>query len=122
MHQILTTHGYLVFSSYGEENFNEIKKTMNIGLKYNSLQEQINLLSPYFDIIHAEEWKECIPFANPREVLKHIKKTGVNALQKEFLGKEKLHAFSENYIRHFSNADESVNLTYHPIIIIAKKK
>lgn len=123
IHSILNKSGYLVFSSYGEDNFNEIKKTMNIGLKYNSLQEQIRILSPYFNIIHAEEWKEHIPFANPKEVLKHIKQTGVNAIiQKEFLGKEKLQTFIESYQHHFSNSDNSVYLTYHPIIIIAKKK
>lgn len=122
IHDILHDDGYLVFSSYGEDNFNEIKKTMHIGLTYHTLQKQINLLSPNFEILHAEEWREQVPFANPKEVLKHIKQTGVNALQKEFLGKEKLQTFIENYMRHFSNADMSVYLTYHPIIFIAKKK
>jgi len=122
MHEILNSNGYFVFSSYGEENFKEIKETLNIGLTYSSLQEQIDLLSPDFEIIHGEEWTEVIPFANPKEVLKHIKQTGVNALQKGFFGKERLQTFNDKYLSHFSNVDGSVNLTYHPLIIIARKK
>lgn len=122
IHKILNEQGIIAFSSFGEENFNEIKKTLHIGLEYNSLQTQIDLLSPHFEIVHAEEWKESIPFLNPKEVLKHIQQTGVNALQKGLFGKDKFQSFSETYQNLFSNSDKSVNLTYHPIIIIARKK
>ncbi|PCI03710.1 MAG: malonyl-[acyl-carrier protein] O-methyltransferase BioC [Flavobacteriaceae bacterium] len=118
----LNKEGLFAFSTFGTDNFKEIKEVSNIGLSYKSLCELEQLLSPSFEILEATEWLVEKEFLNPIEVLRHMKLTGVTGLKKSFFGKEKLQAFIKTYQERFSNVDLSVNLTYNPIIIIAKKK
>lgn len=118
----LNSEGLFAFSTFGPHNFKEIKEVSNIGLTYKSLCELEQLLSPSFEILEAKEWLVKKEFTNPIEVLRHMKLTGVTGIKKSFFGKEKLQAFIKKYQECFSNKDHSVNLTYNPIIIIAKKK
>ena len=120
--KLLNDNGIFSFSTFGEENFKEIKTILDLGLNYKTLSELTGLVELHFDIIHASEWKQKEIFQNPKEVLKHIKYTGVNGVKKSFIGRDKLVNFEHEYLKLFSNEDQSVNLTYHPIIIIARKK
>jgi len=118
----LNSQGLFAFSTFGTANFKELKTVCNVGLPYKTSQEITELLAPSFEIIHKEEWTETIAFSSPIEVLRHMKLTGVTGVSSSFFGKEKLMAFIKTYQGYFSNKDQSVNLTYNPIIIIAKKK
>lgn len=120
--ELLKPKGLLAFSTFGESNFAEIKSLLNIGLNYKSLDELIKIIETDFEIIHTSEWRQLEVFKSPREVLKHFKQTGVNGVQNCFFGKEKYLGYHKQYLNNFSNGDGSVNLTYHPIIVIAKKK
>ncbi|MBL4744999.1 MAG: malonyl-ACP O-methyltransferase BioC [Flavobacteriaceae bacterium] len=122
VNKALNQEGLFAFSTFGPHNFKEIKEVSKIGLSYKSLCELEQLLSPSFEILEAKEWLVEKEFSNPIEVLRHMKLTGVTGLKKSFFGKEKLQAFIKTYQARFSNKDQSVNLTYNPIIIIAKKK
>lgn len=122
MYGLLNSDGIIAFSTFGEDNFREIKTILNVGLNYKTLPEIVSFVKPGFDIIHTEEWWQQEQFQSPNTVLKHMKLTGVNGLKKSFFGKAKLLTFDAKYRQLFSNKDKSVNLTYHPIIIIAKKK
>lgn len=122
VHGHLQKDGVLAFSSFGEYNFEEIKHSLGISLKYYSLQEQVDLLNNGFEVLKAVEWTESIRFETPMDVLKHIRKTGTNALSNKPFGKNHLKLFTEEYVKLFTQDDNSVTLTYHPIIIIAKKK
>ena len=122
VHGSLNQEGVFAFSTFGTHNFKEIKSVSNIGLNYTSLHEIKKMLRPSFDILYDKEWELTKKFSNPIEVLRHMKLTGVTGVSKSFFGKEKMQAFIKDYQGHFSNADCSVNLTYNPIIIIAKKK
>ncbi|MBE9466794.1 MAG: malonyl-ACP O-methyltransferase BioC [Bacteroidetes bacterium] len=119
---VLNDTGIIAFSTFGKNNFKEIKAVSNVGLEYKTLKELKTIIEPYFNILHAEEWIQKEQFNSPKDVLKHIKLTGVNGLKNEFFGKEKLIKFTEEYQKQFSNNNKTVNLTYHPIIIIAKKR
>ena len=119
---LLNSEGIFAFSSFGKTNFSEIRSVLNVGLDYKSLDETVQSVKPYFEILHAEEWLETLPFQQPIDVLKHMKLTGVNSVGSSFFGKEKLSEFTRNYQQNFSTNDKSVTLTYHPIIIIAKKQ
>ena len=119
---LLNSNGIFAFSSFGKENFKEIRSILNVGLDYKSLDEIRQLMELNFEILHTEEWQQTIHFQHPTEVLKHMKFTGVNSLGDCYFGKEKLSQFIENYQEKFSTTKESVTLTYHPIIIIAKKR
>jgi len=118
----LNREGLFAFSTFGPNNFKEIKEVSNIGLTYKPLSELEQLLSPSFEILEAREWLVEKEFANPIEVLRHMKLTGVTGVKKSFFGKEKLKAFTTAYQNMFSKKGNIVYLTYNPIIIIAKKK
>ena len=49
----------------------EIRQLTGHGLDYLSVEELQALLSPHFDILHAEEEVVTLPFPTPQAVLKH---------------------------------------------------
>lgn len=117
----LEKDGILAFSTFGPQNFAEVRKITGYGLRYLTLAQLQSLLKPYFTIEFAQEWTEKIMFNTPLDVLKHIQATGVNSTNSAFFGKEHLRNFEKTYSRLFTE-NYQVPLTYHPIIIVAKKK
>lgn len=117
----LSDNGIFAFSTFGEYNFMEIKQLLDLGLCYYSIEKLQELLTPDFEILHMETWHEILWFNHPMEVLKHIKATGVNGLKNFTWNKTKLQIFATSYRNLFTNAGK-VRLTYHPMLIIAKKK
>lgn len=121
-HQALVTDGLLAFSTFGTTNMQEIRQLTGHGLDYLSVEELQALLSPGFDILHAEEEIVTLPFATPQAVLKHLKQTGVTGTEKRMWTRSRLQSFCEEYTTRFSDAAGNVSLTYHPIYIIARKR
>jgi len=122
IHKSLNPNGLLAFSTFGNENYKEIKTLTNVGLRYMSLDEITGLLSEKFNILYSDSWNEIKTFNTPIEVLKHMKKTGVNGIRKSQFNKSQIDKFTLDYKRCFSNKDQTVSLTYNPILIIAQKK
>lgn len=112
----------LAFTTFGQKNLQEIKNIHNTGLQYPSVEQLNTYLSKEFEIIECTERIIKQRFATPMEVLRHIKQTGVNALGNNIRSKGELSNFENNYSSMYANPDNSVNLTYNPIIAIAKKK
>ena len=113
--------GLFAFSTFGPQNYSEIKNITGLGLRYLTLAQLIALLKPYFSIQYSKEWTEQLHFDSPQKVLKHIQATGVNSTNQEYFGKEQLQHFYRKYQQLYS-VNSQVHLTYHPIIIIAQKK
>ena len=82
-HQALVADGLLAFSTFGATNMHEIRQLTGHGLDYPSIKELQALLSPGFDILHAEEEVISLPFPTPQAVLKHLKQTGVTGTEKK---------------------------------------
>jgi malonyl-CoA O-methyltransferase len=118
----LKSKGVFAFSTYGQDNFKEIRSLVNVGLNYSTINKHVELLKGDFEIIHTEEWRQQLNFNNPNDVLRHIKYTGVNGLGYGYFGKTRLNEFISEYRQLYENHDNTVSLTYHPIIIIAQKK
>ncbi|GAF04461.1 malonyl-CoA O-methyltransferase BioC [Saccharicrinis fermentans DSM 9555 = JCM 21142] len=118
----LQPNGLLAFSTFGCHNYKEIKALTGVGLDYLCMSEICTLLRPKYTILFSQEWTEVKEFSHPLEVLRHMKHTGVNGVRKTPLGIMKLNDFIRNYGLLFTNQDQKVTLTYHPMIIIAKKK
>lgn len=121
-HHSLAQDGVLAFSTFGATNMHEIRQLTGHGLDYLSVEELRALLSPGFDILHAEEEVTPLPFPTPQAVLKHLKQTGVTGTEKRIWTRSRLQSFCEEYTAKFSDAAGNVSLTYHPIYIIARKK
>jgi malonyl-ACP O-methyltransferase BioC len=120
-HQALHPDSYLVFSTFGPDNYREIKEVKGKGLQYLSFGKHEKILSQHFDITWSE--KESIKrfFKSPLGVLHHMKLTGVNGIPGKAWTKSDLQKFEEDYIDLFGN-DLGVPLTYQPLYFIARPK
>jgi malonyl-ACP O-methyltransferase BioC len=119
---LMNEGGYIAFSTFGNDNFKEIRTTLDVGLNYLPAERIVDILTEKFSVVEVDEWVQKQYFSSPFEVLKHMKNTGVNSVVSNFIGKSKLNIFTEEYRKIFSALNGAVSLTYHPIIIIAKKR
>lgn len=123
----LIGEGYFCFSTFGQQNLTEIKALTGQGLDYLDLATiQEKLIAQGFDIIHLSENIETLAFEHPKQVLQHLKATGVTATaSKHRWSKQSLQQFYLDY-QQFANLDQagqaSYRLSYHPIYCIARRK
>ncbi len=131
----LADGGILAVSCFGPNNFRQIRELTGRGLYYYSIDETVNALAPYYDIIVAREEEIEQSFTSPQAVLRNLKETGVTGLSGGELqgGKEedfrwsraKLNSFCSSFIERYPAkyvGPEAVTLTYHPIYLILKRK
>ena len=107
----LTHKGVLLFSTFGTDNLFEISKLTGAGLKYKTVQELNSLLKPqeiFEDRIELE-------FDTPKDVLKHLKYTGVNAISNNHWTKSDLKNFENGYK---TLCPKGIKLTYNPIYVM----
>ena len=112
----LKPNGKLLFSTFGKENFREIYFVLGKTLTYFSkseLQNELKIYSP-----QIEEEVRVMAFKTPKDVLKHIQNTGVNALSQETWTKKDLVNFEKEYNSFCFNRP---TLTYNPIYILIQK-
>jgi len=75
-----------------------------------------------FELLMANEERIQLNFAQPRDVLKHMKSTGVQATAQGFRwSKSSLAQFEHHYAQFQIPETEGYPLTYHPIYLIARK-
>ncbi len=117
----LTKGGLMAISTFGPENYNELKSISGAGLDYMSMRSHQQIISKYFNIMYADEERQHLWFDTSVDVLRHIKTIGANSLSNKFWSKGRLKDFEENYSRNFHHVNKGIRLTYHPIIIICEK-
>lgn len=119
-YHVLEAEGVLAFTTFGEQNFEQITKISNRKLMYKNIEE----LQPMFGDFEVKILKEEVinlEFHSPVDVLRHIKGIGANAMAAEFWTKGVLKDFDKKYREYFSTAN-GVSLTYHPIYVVLRKK
>ena len=118
----LVAGGMLAFTTFGPDNFREIRKITGDGLSYYSCEElQQILVGAGFSIAETLEYTRVLMFDTPQEVLNHIRETGVNAVRRIGWQRPNLENFDSTYRTLFGADDGRVSLTYHPILIVAVK-
>lgn len=133
--QNLLPGGYLVFSTFGPENVCEVTRLTGACLPYRTLDQWVSVLQADYEVVHASEELRQQTFADPLDVLHHLKNTGVTGLRREKWTQSTLRNFCEQYRALFSisSAPDSnlathnpihpeVRLTYHPLYLMARKK
>lgn len=114
--------GFLIFSTFGCENLKELRSVTGQGLAYHTPETLAGLLSPYFDILYTGEDFHTLSFADPIEILRHVKYTGVNATASpQIRTKGGMLQFTQEYKRLFLS-DGCYPLTYHPLYFVCRKK
>ncbi len=120
LHDHLVPRGLLCFSTFGPDNCREVRELSGQGLPYMTLEEHLELLAD-FDCLHAEQIHYPMYFDNARKVLGHLKRTGVNGLQKRPWSITKVIKFQRQYDQQFRD-EKGVRLTYHGMFFVLKKR
>ena len=114
----LNKGGLIAFTTFGPNNFKELRQVTGQGLDYFSLPQLEKLLLSDYDLVFSFETEQVLKFKNIKGLLNHLKETGVNGLNGKALSKSLYRQLIQNY----STENGFLNLTYHPITLIAKKK
>jgi malonyl-ACP O-methyltransferase BioC len=115
----LAPDGILAFSLYGPGNLPEIKELTGVGLDYFSLPEITSFLKQRSILQESHQEKEVFLFPKPRDVLNHLRQTGVNSIHRTPWTRKELHSFCREYSKRFQ-IDQAVRLTYHPLYLVAR--
>ena len=122
----LVQQGFFCFSIFGQQNLKEIKALTGQGLEYHTLSELQQVLTQTgFDVLHLSEQIKTLHFSHPKQVLQHLKATGVTATSASHRWtKHSLQQFYQDY-QQFSEIDQQGQtqyvLSYHPIYCIARR-
>lgn len=119
-HSCLRDGGYLAFSTFGPGNLREITGLTGLGLPYPGQGQFRDMLSGKFKVLFTGETSRQMHFRSPGDVLRHLKKTGVNGLGRRSWTRSDLEAFCRRYEENYSVGD-GVVLTYCPLYVIARK-
>lgn len=119
-YKVLKPEGVIAFSTFGEHNFEQLAKISDKRLMYKPLNELEALFSD-FEVKILKEDISKMYFERPSGVLRHIKNIGANAIASEFWTKGALKDFEQKYSELYST-EKGVELTYHPIYVVLKKK
>lgn len=106
----LIPNGIMALTTFANDNFFEIRDSFNTSLKYKSIKELEGIFSKNAKIIQEIH---TLQFKNSRELLKHLKLTGVNAVSKNILNVNQIKNGLKILEEKFQN-----KLTYKPIYII----
>lgn len=110
LEKMLNSNGELIFSTFGNENFREIYHIVGASLNYYSQQDLQNL----FPNSTIEPEIHIMAFDTPKDVLKHLQLTGVNAIESKHWTKKDLIKFENGYKNLCSRRP---TLTYNPVYI-----
>lgn len=113
----LNDGGVLLFSTFGPENFREVNFVLGKTLPYYSANELQEIIKGYKSVVEQE--MHVMAFKTPKDILKHIKSTGVNALEMVSWTKTDMQKFENGYNNFCSGIP---TLTYHPIYIKIENK
>lgn len=115
--------GHLGLSTFGPENFAEIAALTGEGLTYPTLAEITAMLAAAgYETLQSREYARRLDFASPLEVLRHIRATGVNSLSGRTWTPRRLADFERRYRASFALPDARIPLTYHPILLVARRR
>ncbi len=121
MHALLTPEGSLVFSTFGPDNLKEIRALTGRGLDYISAAEIARLMDALgYDAQVAEEHFTSV-FGSVRELMLHLKRTGVSGFTHRVWTIGALRKFEHSYKNTFGTG-QGVFLTWHPIYVRAQLK
>lgn len=102
-------------SGFGERHFSELDGIVPKSLYYHSVEDFVKLLPDNLQLVAADEERVSISFESMREMLSHLRLTGVNGVSsRQTVG------ITRRLLSEMKHADK-LTLTYHPTYFILKK-
>ena len=121
----LNKGGWLALSGFGPAQFHELARLgfppQAPGLRDAQAMRDALATLPDITVLDCAQTQQTLWFDTPRDALRHLRETGVNAAASRTWGKRDLHDFSARYIRRFGQ-NGRVPLSYHPVWLIAQKR
>jgi len=116
----LRPDGLLAIATFGPQNLRETRALTGNSLNYVSLERLIRQLAKHAAILSQWELVEQVRFESAREVLRHLKRTGANALHPTSWTPGAFRSFCADYESRFK-LNGHVPLTYHPMLVVARR-
>lgn len=113
--------GYLVFSMFGVGTMQQVRELLGVGLSYVTDNELSDMLANHFIIEDIEVLPYQIYFSTPRDVLRHIQKTGVGGVVEYRWTPSRLKAFEKRYRECYGDG-KGIPVSYNAINVVARKK
>lgn len=114
--------GLFCFSTFALNHFQEIRSVTGLTLNYHSGEEMLHLLQKSgFTPLYMEQSLHTQWFQSPMDILKHMKKTGVNRVTVHELKnpRARIQKFCQDYER-FHSPLKGYPLTWRPLYCIAR--
>ncbi|MFR9604794.1 MAG: malonyl-ACP O-methyltransferase, partial [Rikenellaceae bacterium] len=122
MARALKPGGVLALSSFGMGNFKELTSLVGAAIDYHSADGYRAMFGPEFESLTIEESHLTLHFPTTRELLAHLKLTGVNGgLSREPLSITQLKRLVEEYDAKYRSS-RGVPITYNPIYMVGKRR
>ena len=119
--QALRPGGILALATFGPSNLREVSRLTGFALPYRSRVAWRAWLADGWDVLCVKEETRTLKFACACDVLRHLRQTGVNALQSQPWTRARILDFFRKYEATFEK-NGRVPLTYHPLFLIAQKR
>ena len=117
----LKENGLLAFNTFDADNLYQIKNLTGAGLHYPTAAHWAALLQQNgFELISSEAETITLWFDDAREVLAHLKHTGVTATAQQHWTRARLHDFAQAYRERYQQ-NGRLPLSYTPLYFIARK-
>lgn len=115
--------GYVVFSSFGANNFFEIREASfgNKGILFPNYEKVMMWCREAgFEILHSDDYIHELVFPTVSDMIHYLRDTGVNGSSKGSWSRAEYNDFCTRYKESFSK-DGGVTLSFNPIIFILRK-
>jgi len=118
----LSPEGLLAFTTFGPDNLQELSALTGRSLPYYPVHTLADWLAGEgFTVLESSGGIRVGHFADPLEILKQMRRTGVSAsTDRTWWTPRRLAGFCRDYREHFSTPDRRVTLTWHPVYILAQ--
>ena len=121
-HATLKHGGMLIFNTFGPNNLAEVRELTGQGLHYPSVSEWKEWMEMYFTDVKITNETIVTTFDSPRDLLRHLRSTGVTATTPEFRWtKSTFMDFQEKYYERYLEKGK-VSLTWDVIYVKGRKK
>ena len=121
-HRVMNGGGVLAIATFGERQFHELAALAGSPLHYPTLNELADMArAAGFRLLHTAEWEHTLSFDTARDLLEHLRSTGVNgASARRISTPAQLRAFGAEYAAAHPTKSGKLPLTYHAALLVAQ--